>query len=166
MTSTINRTVISRQVFEFVMKLLRETLGTTGRYLDLMRRNAPLRIQKPLPQSINWGGTMETAEREFYRGVVPRSAPSGSTWGLSDIFLNYQGFLDGVTEQMRVVNLPTGSYHLTRSEHISEVRSLERMWQQVGIKLKRLSQRAAWHRPDAYGTFVPFRHTYNASRII
>ena len=162
MTSTINRTEISRQVFEFVMKLLRETLGTTGRYLDLMRRNAPLRIQKPLPQSINWGGTMETAEREFYRGVVPRSAPSGSTWGLSDIFLNYQGFLDGVTEQMRVVNLPTGSYHLTRSEHISEVRMLERMWHQV----KRLSQRAAWHRPDAYGTFVPFRHTYNASRII
>ena len=54
------------------------------------------------------------------------------------------------------VNLPTGSYHLTRSEHISEVRMLERMWHQV----KRLSQRAA------YGTFVPFRHTYNASRII
>ena len=142
------------------MKLLRETLGTTGRYLDLMRRNAPLRIQKPPPQSVvRWttdGGTMETAEREFYRGVVPRSAPSGSTWGLSDIFLNYQAFLDGVTEQMRVVNLPTGSYHLTRSEHIREVRMLERMWHQV----KRLSQRAA------YGTFVPFRHTYNASRII
>ena len=101
---------------------------------------------------------METAEREFYRGVVSRSAPSGSTWGLSDIFLNYQGFLDGVTEQMRVVNLPTGSYHLTRSEHIREVRMLERIWHQQVQSVRR--KRAA------YGTFVPFRHTYNASRII
>ena len=135
MTSTIKRrprgyrTGISSEVFEFVMKLLRDTLGTTGRYLDLMRSNAPLRIQSPAYMGRHWQGYMP---RQFYRW--PRQ------------FYLWKGYGIG----------PSGRTPSNRHVHNLEYR-------QATIS-------AGYHNgtklPLNYGSLVPFRNTYNASRII
>ena len=138
MTSTIKRrprgyrTGISSEVFEFVMKLLRETLGTTGRYLDLMRRNAPLRIQGPAYMGRGWLALGPSAymPRQFYRW------PEG---------------YDGIG--------PSG--HTPSNRH---VHNLE--YRQATISAG--YHNGTWSYPWAlnYGSLVPFRNTYNASRII
>ena len=134
MTSTIKRrprgyrTGISSEVFEFVMKLLRDTIGTTGRYLDLMRINAPLRIQGPLYRWVDFGSSLKLLHpgpsrympRQFHRGtnLSPR-------WPSSHV-------------------------------HYVELRQHD-------------GGDPATHRPlvsTCFGSLVPYRHTYNASRII
>ena len=136
MTSTIKRrprgyrTGISSEVFEFVMKLLRDTLGTTGRYLDLMRSNAPLRIQGPAVGVPSWP---KLRPRQFYRdftGISPRQGyrPEGD---------------DGIIERT------PSNRHVHNWEY------------QQATKV-----RAATGLPTNFGSIVPFRNTYNASRII
>eukprot|EP00964_Phaeocystis_antarctica_P091125 scaffold58394_cov88-Phaeocystis_antarctica.AAC.2 len=133
MTSTIKRrprgyrTGISSEVFEFVMKLLRETLGTTGRYLDLMRSNAPLRIQGPAYKQPRYWlalGPSAYMPRQFYRW------PEG---------------YDGIG--------PSGHTPSNRHVHNLEYRQATKV-------------RAATGLPVNFGSLVPFRNTYNASRII
>ena len=139
MTSTIKRrprgyrTGISSEVFEFVMKLLRDTLGTTGRYLDLM--HAPLRIQGP---SAKWQlkGTGYYA-RQFYKvgsGFYPREM-------MSEMYTAWQTAPPN--------NRPRASYnvHWPLSSQIMEMEDQSEMYK-------------------ARGSIVPFRHTYNATRII
>ena len=142
MTSTIKRrprgyrTGISSEVFEFVMKLLRETLGTTGRYLDLMRRNAPLRIQSPAYMGRGWLALGPSAymPRQFYRW------PDGP---------------------MHRTPLP----HMHRTPSNRHVHNLEyRQATSLGSPTAWLNGRLPW--ALNYGSLVPFRHTYNASRII
>ena len=142
MTSTIKRrprgyrTGISSEVFEFVMKLLRDTLGTTGRYLDLMRSNAPLRIQGPAYMGrhwqihgIHWQGYMP---RQFYRDFTGTSPRQG---------YRPEGY--------------DGSERSPSNPHVHN-------WEyQQATKL-----RAATGGPTNFGSIVPFRNTYNASRLI
>ena len=146
MTSTIKRrprgyrTGISSEVFEFVMKLLRETLGTTGRYLDLMRSNAPLRIQGPAYMGRGWLALGPSAymPRQFYRW--PRQ------------FYLWKGYGIG----------PSG--HTPSNRHVHN------------LEYRQATISAGYHNgtivqgklPWAlnYGSLVPFRNTYNASRII
>ena len=142
MTSTIKRrprgyrTGISSEVFEFVMKLLRDTLGTTGRYLDLMRSNAPLRIQGPGYFGFRGPAYMDfrpLRPRQFYRdfrGI----APGQGAW-LAKYDDDY--------------NRPPSNRHVHDWE-----------WN------KATKVRAATGLPTNFGSIVPFRNTYNASRII
>ena len=126
MTSTIKRrprgyrTGISREVFEFVMKLLRDTLGTTGRYLDLMRINAPLRIQGPGYGPFVRGRYLDPI-RQFY------SHGRG----------NYRG-----------------SRHV---QHIEYRQHIDSHYNHPFVPVRYV---------DMIGSLVPFRHTYNATRII
>ena len=139
MTSTIKRrprgyrTGISSEVFEFVMKLLRDTLGTTGRYLDLMRSNAPLRIQGPAYMGRGWLALGPSAymPRQFYRW------PEGP---------------------MHRTPLP----HMHRTPSSRHVHNLEYR-QHID---SHYNQSATGPVPLNYGSLVPFRNTYNASRII
>ena len=136
MTSTIKRrprgyrTGISSEVFEFVMKLLRDTLGTTGRYLDLMRSNAPLRIQGPAVGVPSWP---KLRPRQFYRDFRGIS-PGQGAW-LAKYDDDY--------------NRPPSNRHVHDWE-----------WN------KATKVRAATGLPTNFGSIVPFRNTYNASRII
>ena len=146
MTSTIKRrprgyrTGISRQVFEFVMKLLRDTLGTTGRYLDLMRGNAPLRIQGPDPRT--------------RRGICKSS--------LLPLFPR-QFYSDPEVQERYY----TGCPHLIQ---YAQTKLTERDWTHPTDK----SRSVYWSekrlhdtlKNSVLGSLVPFRHTYNASRII
>ena len=142
MTSTIKRrprgyrTGISSEVFEFVMKLLRETLGTTGRYLDLMRRNAPLRIQSPAYMGRGWLALGPSAymPRQFYRWPEGYDGPSS---------YSTQGGPSGHTPSNRHV------HNLEYRQHIDSHYNQAEYWA------------SAW-----LGSSVPYRHTYNASRII
>ena len=139
MTSTIKRrprgyrTGISSEVFEFVMKLLRDTLGTTGRYLDLMRSNAPLRIQGPAIRDGFHRLIGHYRPRQFYRdfrGI----APGQGAW-LAKYDDDY--------------NRPPSNRHVHDWE-----------WN------KATKVRAATGLPTNFGSIVPFRNTYNASRLI
>ena len=149
MTSTIKRrprgyrTGISREVFEFVMKLLRDTLGTTGRYLDLMRRNAPLRIQGPKYQIrpyYDWSDSTAwfTAPRQFYR-YDNRILPVRSFTPLP-LYTAWQCL--GWSYRSRRA---TGAHHIRHLEYMP-----------ISHLFRKSDQ----------GSLVPFRHTYNASRII
>ena len=135
MTSTIKRrprgyrTGISSEVFEFVMKLLRDTLGTTGRYLDLMRSNAPLRIQSPAYMGRHWQGYMP---RQFYRDFTGTSPRQG---------YRPEGY--------------DGSERSPSNPHVNN-------WEY----LQATKLRAATGGPTNFGSIVPFRNTYNASRLI
>ena len=137
MTSTIKRrprgyrTGISSEVFEFVMKLLRETLGTTGRYLDLMRRNAPLRIQGPAYRWVDFRSSLLTNRGSGPSSYMPRQfyryTNSSPRWPSSHVHnLEYRQHIDSHYNP----GIATGPV------------------------------------PLKYGSLVPFRHTYNASRII
>ena len=42
------RNELSRSVFEMVMKLIRDTIGSTGRYLDVMRPKRDIKTLKRL----------------------------------------------------------------------------------------------------------------------
>ena len=138
MTSTIKRrprgyrTAISSEVFEFVMKLLRDTLGTTGRYLDLMRRNAPLRIQGP-----GYRGLVDTPMQVGFLGS-PFQLP----------YVPRQFYRDGANS----ARYYRGSNHVQHIEYRQHIDShYNHPWVPV---------------PLNHGSLVPFRHTYNASRII
>ena len=146
MTSTIKRrprgyrTGISSEVFEFVMKLLRDTLGTTGRYLDLMRSNAPLRIQSPLYRWVDFGSSLLTNRdwgpsrnmpRQFYRGKRSPRYPSS--------------------------HMHNVEFRLHVDSHANPGHALM-VHEALGI--------STWTGPLVYGSSVPYRHTYNASRII
>jgi hypothetical protein len=148
MTSTIKRrprgyrTGISSEVFEFVMKLLRDTLGTTGRYLDLMRINAPLRIQGPDPRTRR--GIWDSAS---FIPLFPRQ------------------FYSDPDEMPRPY---TGCPHLIQ---YAQTKLTERDWthptdksRHVHWREKRLHDYTL--KNSVLGSLVPFRHTYNASRII
>ena len=135
MTSTIKRrprgyrTGISREVFEFVMKLLRDTLGTTGRYLDLMRINAPLRIQGP-----------------GYRGLVDRSVN------------DFVPMPPGPRVPRQFYSHGRGNYRGSRHvQHIEYRQHIDSHYNHPFVPVRYL---------DMIGSLVPFRHTYNASRII
>ena len=147
MTSTIKRrprgyrTGISSEVFEFVMKLLRDTLGTTGRYLDLMRSNAPLRIQSPLYRWVDFGSSLLTNRgwgpsrnmpRQFYSRT--NLSPRWPSWHVHN--LEFRQHVDS---------------------HANPGHALM-VHEALGISTGPV--------PLKYGSLVPFRHTYNASRII
>ena len=147
MTSTIKRrprgyrTGISSEVFEFVMKLLRDTLGTTGRYLDLMRSNAPLRIQSPLYRWVDFGSSLLTNRgwgpsrnmpRQFYRRT--NSSPRYPSSHMHNV--EWRHHVDS---------------------HANPGHALM-VHEALGI--------STWAGPLVYGSSVPYRHTYNASRII
>ena len=127
------RTAISREVFEFVMRLLRDTLGTTGRYLDLMRGNAPLRIQGP-----------------GYRGLVDRSVndwvprPPGPS-----VPRQFYRYFIGSRDWQSVLNTGRTSISMSRLVHRMEY------GQHINMVIDL-----------NHGSLVPFRHTYNATRII
>ena len=143
MTSTINRTVISRQVFEFVMKLLRETLGTTGRYLDLMRINAPLRIQGPGYRGLGLEGP-------GYRGLVD--------WlpGVPRQFYKWRQFKSNPMHFQCVQDIGGSSTSGSRQVHHIEYRQhIDSHYNHPFVPV-----------PLNHRSLVPFRHTYNASRII
>ena len=143
MTSTIKRrprgyrTGISSEVFEFVMKLLRDTLGTTGRYLDLMRSNAPLRIQGPGYFGFRGPAYMDfrpLRPRQFYRdftGICPRQG------------YRPEGYDDDYCRPAPS-NLHVHDWEYNKATKV----------------------RAATGLPTNFGSIVPFRNTYNASRLI
>jgi hypothetical protein len=141
MTSTIKRrprgyrTGISREVFEFVMKLLRDTLGTTGRYLDLMRRNTPLRIQGPGYRGLVDWLPGPRVPRQFYKWRQFKSNPMH--------FQCVQDIGGSSTSGSRQV------HHIEYRQHIDS-----------------LNNHPFVPVPLNHGSLVPFRHTYNASRII
>jgi hypothetical protein len=144
MTSTIKRprgyrTAISSEVFEFVMKLLRDTLGTTGRYLDLMRRNAPLRIQGPGYRGLDaWlrpGCVVNHRPRQFYKWRQFKSNP-----------MHFQCVQDIGGSST------SGSRHV---HHIEYRQHIDSHYNHPFVPV-----------PLNHGSIVPFRHTYNASRII
>ena len=151
MTSTIKRrprgyrTGISREVFEFVMKLLRDTLGTTGRYLDLMRINAPLRIQGPgyrglvdrLPADFVPMPPGPRVPRQFYRWREYKTNP------MHFQCVGGSGFKNA-----------SGSRHVQHQEYRQHIDS---HYNHPFVPVRYL---------DMLGSLVPFRHTYNASRII
>ena len=145
MTSTIKRrprgyrTGISSEVFEFVMKLLRDTIGTTDRYLDLMRSNAPLRIQGPAVGVPSWP---KLRPRQFYRdftGICPRQGYRPEGYGY-DSDESEQGLRARAKQSNR---------------HVHD-------WEWI----KATKVRAATGLPTNFGSIVPFRNTYNASRLI
>ena len=152
MTSTIKRrprgyrTGISREVFEFVMKLLRDTLGTTGRYLDLMRINVPLRIQGPGYRGLGLEGP-------GYRGLVD--------WlpGVPRQFYKWRQFKSNPMHFQCVQDIggssTSGSRLVHRMEYGQHIASHYNQW-----------NNATGLVPLNHGSLVPFRHTYNASRII
>lgn len=161
MTSTIKRrprgyrTGISSEVFEFVMKLLRDTLGTTGRYLDLMRINAPLRIQGPGYRGNReeiWSpiGKDVTGWRQFYRYDDRRRsevrAPFPVVWPGSQTTFRMVG-----SQTLGASGRAPGQWAFRFIEKYFHDRDV------VGPSMRRKSSQ---------GSFVPFRHTYNASRII
>ena len=153
MTSTIKRrprgyrTGISSEVFEFVMKLLRDTLGTTGRYLDLMRSNAPLRIQGPGYFGFRGSrrslfGFRPLRPRQFYRdftGISPAQGYRPEGYGY-DSDESDQGYRARAKQSNR---------------HVHD-------WEWN----KATKVRAATGLPTNFGSIVPFRNTYNASRLI
>eukprot|EP00964_Phaeocystis_antarctica_P124916 scaffold88558_cov90-Phaeocystis_antarctica.AAC.1 len=115
------------------MKLLRDTIGTTGRYLDLMRINAPLRIQGPLYRWVDFGSSLKLLHLGP-SAYMPRQ------------FHRYDG------------HTPRFSGHNPSNRH---VHNLELRQHDGGDP--------ATHRPlvsTCFGSLVPYRHTYNASRII
>ena len=144
MTSTIKRrprgyrTGISSEVFEFVMKLLRDTLGTTGRYLDLMRINAPLRIQGPGYRGLQRLLFCPRVPRQFYKWRQFKSNPMH--------FQCVQDIGRSSTSESRLVH---------RMEYGQHIDSHYNQW-----------NNATGLVPLNHGSLVPFRHTYNASRII
>ena len=148
MTSTIKRrprgyrTGISSEVFEFVMKLLRDTLGTTGRYLDLMRSNAPLRIQSPAYMGRGWLALGPSAymPRQFYRW--PDGSKMPHAFGLT-------GYGSWTYQLLKRIS----SRHVHNLEYRQHIDS-------------HYNQSATGPVPLNYGSLVPFRNTYNASRII
>ena len=151
MTSTIKRrprgyrTGISSEVFEFVMKLLRDTLGTTGRYLDLMRSNAPLRIQSPAYMGRHWQGYMP---RQFYRDFTGISPAQG---------YRPEGY-DDDTKVLSTFDFGTMLPKYCRPPSNRHVHNWEYN--------KATKVRAATGLPTNFGSIVPFRNTYNASRLI
>ena len=150
MTSTIKRrprgyrTGISSEVFEFVMKLLRETLGTTGRYLDLMRRNAPLRIQGPAYMRRGWlalghSSFTDGLPRQFYRW------PDGSKMPHAPYLTGYGSWTLQLLKRLTSRQVHNLEYRQHRDSHYNQAEYWASAW---------------------LGSLVPFRNTYNASRII
>lgn len=146
MTSTIKRrprgyrTGISREVFEFVMKLLRDTLGTTGRYLDLMRRNAPLRIQGPGYRGL---------QRLLFCPLLGESL-------LPRQFYKWRQFKSNPMHFQCVQDIGGSSTSGSRDvQHIEYRQHIDSHYNHPFVPV-----------PLNHGSLVPFRHTYNASRII
>lgn len=151
MTSTIKRrprgyrTGISREVFEFVMKLLRDTLGTTGRYLDLMRINAPLRIQGP-----GYRGLVDRSFNEW----VPVPLPPGPR--VPRQFYRWREYKTNPMHFQCVGGSASGTTrHVQHQEYRQHIDS--HYYNHPFVPVRYL---------DMVGSLVPFRHTYNATRII
>jgi hypothetical protein len=153
MTSTIKRRPrgyrigISREVFEFVMKLLRDTLGTTGRYLELMRSNTPLRIQGPVSRGPPFGtsqcpGARIYQPRQFYRPHNEFTYEQGG----NNIVVQGDWLYSG-KQTMGPSGRASNQWSFRWLEYFS--------WVNVQP-----------FRHSLYGSILPFRHTYNASRII
>ena len=127
------------------MKLLRDTLGTTGRYLDLMRINAPLRIQGPgyrglvdrLPADFVPMPPGPRVPRQFYRWREYKTNP------MHFQCVGGSGFKSA-----------SGSRHV---QHIEYRQHIDSHYNHPFVPVRYL---------DMVGSLVPFRHTYNASRII
>jgi hypothetical protein len=119
------------------MKLLRDTLGTTGRYLDLMRRNTPLRIQGPGYRGLVDWLPGPRVPRQFYKWRQFKSNPMH--------FQCVQDIGGSSTSGSRQV------HHIEYRQHIDSLNN------HPFVPVRYL---------DMIGSLVPFRHTYNASRII
>ena len=153
MTSTIKRrprgyrTGISSEVFEFVMKLLRDTLGTTGRYLDLMRSNAPLRIQSPLYDWVDFRSSLLTNRGSGPSSYMPRQ---------------FYRFTNSSPLPYASAKRPRSQVHNVEWRHHVDSHANPghalMVHEALGI--------STWAGPLVYGSSVPYRHTYNASRII